>query len=129
MRQLSLTYDASVVGAGDWDAELGWFRRAVEVVGEKEVAYRLDIGPSQLSDAVRERERKNVHGRWISVVRHMVTDAMLAEYLGLICTRHGYETPKRKEPKNDREARRAERAWLREHAPALLEMMDREVGS
>lgn len=128
MRQLSLTYDAGSVGAADWDTELGWFRRAVEVVGAKEVAFRLDVQASHLSDAMHERERKNVHGRWISVVRHMVPEVMLAEHLALICGLNGYDAPKRKEPKNDRDARRAERAWLREHAPALLEMMDREVG-
>lgn len=128
MRQLSLTYDAATVGAGDWDAELGWFRRAVDVVGAKEVAYRLDIAGSHLSDAMKEAERKNVHGRWISIVRHMVPEAMLAEHLALIAGKHGYKVERIK-PFTPDEQLRAEHEWMRRNAPGLLDAMAKELGT
>lgn len=128
MRQLTLAYDAATVGASDWDAELQWFRRAVDIVGAKEVAYRLDIQPSHLTDAQYERERKNVHGRWISVVRHMVPEAIIAEHLKLICAQHGYKV-ERVEPMTPEQARRAEHEWLRLRAPWVLEAMKGDLGT
>lgn len=127
-QQLSLVYDAASVGASDWDSELGWFRRAVDVLGHKEVAYRLDVQPSNLTDALHERERKNVHGRWISVVRRMASPALLAEHLELICSLHGYAVPKRKKPMTDAEENRAIRELLRTHAPAIASLVDKEIG-
>lgn len=126
--QLALVYDAAVVGAQDWNAELGWFQRAVEIVGHKEVAYRLDVQPSNLTDAIHERERKDVKGKWISVVRHMVPEDMRAEYLRIVNAQLGYTAPKRKKPRSGDEQARDQRAWLKEHAPALLELMDKDIG-
>lgn len=53
--QLALAYDASHAGADDWTEIIAWFRRAVDVLGHKEVAFKLDIGPSQLADALFEQ--------------------------------------------------------------------------
>lgn len=127
MQQLALTYDAATVGAADWDAELGWFRRAVDVIGHKEVAYRLDIAGSHLTDAMKEAERKNVHGRWISVVRRMAPSSLVEESVRLVCGFHGFEPPKRIRTKTEAEARRDERAWMEKNCPGLLVMMDSEV--
>lgn len=126
--QLALSYDAATVGAADWDAELGWFRRAVDVVGHKEVAYKLDVQPSNLTDALHERERKDVKGKWISTVRRMVPEDMRAEYLRLVSTQLGYETPKRIKPMTAEEENRAMRDLLRSHAPAMLSLIDKELG-
>lgn len=127
MSQLALVYDAATVGAADWDAELGWFRRAVDVVGHKEVAYRLNVKPSNLTDALAERERKNIKGRWISIVRHMVPESLLIDDLQIIASAHGYEV-KRKKPKNPEQVNREREQWLKEHAPAVLELMSRDLG-
>lgn len=126
--QLALAYDAASVGAEDWDVELGWFRRAVDVLGHKEVAFRLDVQPSNLTDALHERERKDVKGKWISTVRRMVPDAMRAEYLALLANQLGFLAPKRKKTRTAEEDNRERRTWMKQHAPALLELMDREIG-
>ncbi len=126
--QLALVYDAATVGASDWDDELRWFRRAVDVIGAKEVAYRLDIQPSNLTDALHERERKDVKGKWISVVRRMVPDAMIEDYVRLLNVTHGYEAPKRLKVKTPEERERERREWMAKHSPALLELMDKELG-
>ncbi len=125
--QLSMVYDAASVGAADWDAEREWFARAVDTIGPKEVAYKLDIAGSNLSDAIKEEQRKNVHGRWISVVRRMASPILVEEYVRLICGLSGFERPVRKQPKTADEARRDERAWLAKNAPGLLELMDAQV--
>lgn len=69
--QMPLALGAVSESASDWDLVLAWFRRAIDVIGHKEVAYRLDIAPSNLSDAINERERKDVKGRWIATVLRM----------------------------------------------------------
>ncbi len=127
-RQLVLAYDAAHVGATDWDDELGWFRRAVDVLGHKEVAYRLDVQPSNLTDALHERERKDVKGKWISIVRRMAPDVLLADYVRLINVRYGFESPKPLRTRTSAEENRERRAWMEKHAPALLELMDKELG-
>jgi hypothetical protein len=126
--QLALVYDAAHVGASDWDEELKWFRRAVDVLGHKEVAYRLDVQPSNLTDALLERERKDVKGRWISVVRRMVPDALLADYVRIVTVTHGYEFPKRLRARTPEETNRETRDWLEKNAPAVLSVMDKELG-
>jgi hypothetical protein len=126
--QLALVYDAAVVGAADWNAELGWFRRAVDVIGHKEVAYRLDVQPSNLTDALNERERKDVKGHWISKVRRMATPSMLDEYVEMIAAMHGYIKPLRQRPRTEAEELRETRELLRQHAPAMLALVDKEMG-
>jgi len=126
--QLALVYDAAVVGAADWDAELRWFRRAVDVIGHKEVAYRLDVQPSNLTDALMERERKDVKGKWISTVRRMVTPSLLDEYMGLLSSMHSFEEPKRKKPMTAEQENRVVRELLRHHAPSVLQLIDKELG-
>jgi hypothetical protein len=129
--QLALVYDAAAVGAADWSDELGWFRRAVDVIGHKEVAYRLDVQPSNLTDALNERERKDVKGVWISKVRRIVAQGapgLLDEYMGLLAKVHGYETPKRRKPRTADEELNETRELLRTHAPAVLALVDKEMG-
>lgn len=126
--QLALVYDAAVVGAADWDAELRWFRRAVDVIGHKEVAYRLDVQPSNLTDALHERERKDVKGKWISTVRRMVTPAVIDEYVEMIALTCGYLKPQRQRPRTEAEELRETRELLRTHAPAMLALVDKEMG-
>ncbi len=126
--QLALVYDAAHVGATDWDAELGWFRRAVDILGHKEVAYKLDVQPSNLTDALHERERKDVKGKWISVVRRMVPDEMRAEYLRFLSSSFGYEMPKRVRTRTSAEELREMRDALKRIAPGVLVLVDKELG-
>ncbi len=126
--QLALTYDASTEGSDDWTEIRAWFSRAVLVVGAKEVAYRLDIQASNLTDAIKEAERKEIKGRWISTVLCMVPQPVRDEYLAIVARQHGYEEPKLKKPRDFEARRRQERDWMAKNAPALLEVMDKEIG-
>jgi hypothetical protein len=94
--QLALAYDAVSSGAEDWTAIEDWFRRAVAIIGEKEVAFRLDIKASNLTDACKEAERKSIKARWISIVLRMAPEPLVREYLEILSRQHGYEDPKRK---------------------------------
>lgn len=126
--QLALAYDAAHAGSDDWALILGWLRRAVDVIGHKEVAYKLDIAPSQLTDALLERERKDVKGKWIPTILRMVPEAMREEFLRMLCSAHEYETPKKKNPRTPEEENREMRRLLATHAPAMLALVDKELG-
>jgi hypothetical protein len=126
--QLALVYDAAHAGADQWAAELAWLRRAVDVIGHKEVAYKLDVQPSQLTDALLERERKDVKARWLPTVLRMVSEEMRAEYLRIVCEPLGYETPKRRRTRTPEEEVREIRELLRTQAPAVLALVEKEIG-
>ena len=127
--QLALSYDPAHAGADDWAAELAWIRRAVDQLGHKEVAFKLDIAPSQLTDALLERERKDVKAKWVSTILRMVTEDMRGEYLRLVNTAHGYKAPERLKPRTPEEENREIRTILLQHAPALLQLVDKELGN
>ena len=126
--QLALAYDASSVGAGDWTEIEDWFKRAVATVGEKEVAFRLDIKASNLTDACKEAERKSIKARWISIVLRMCPETLVREYLEIISRQHGYEDPKRKRIKTAEEVNSERDRWLEQNAPAVLAMMRKDIG-
>src|SRR5690349_9721987 len=126
--QLALVYDAVSSGAGDWSEIEDWFKRAVATVGEKEVAFRLDIKASNLTDALKEAERKSVKARWISVVLRMCPETLVREYLEIVSRQHGYEDPKRKRIKTAEEINRERDLWLEQNAPAVLAMMKKDLG-
>lgn len=126
--QLALTYNAASVGADDWAEIEDWFRRAVGTIGEKEVAFHLDIKPSNLSDALFARERKDIKAKWVAVVLRMAPEPVVREYLEILCRHHSYEAPKRIRPKTAEERERERQEWLAKNAPAVLAMMQKEIG-
>jgi hypothetical protein len=126
--QLALAYDAGSSSAADWTEIENWFRKAVGVVGEKEVAFRLDVKASNLSDALLSRERKEIKARWISAVLRMCPEVLVREYLDIVSRQHGFEEPKRKRIKTAEEMNRERDAWLEQNAPAVLAMMRKDVG-
>jgi hypothetical protein len=126
--QLALTYDAAHAGADDWAVELAWLRRAVDVIGHKEVAFKLDIAPSQLTDALLERERKDVKAKWVATILRMVPEEMRAEYMRIVSNAHGYETPKKRKALTPEQELREMRALLKREAPAVLSLVDKELG-
>lgn len=125
--QLALAYDVAHAGADDWAVELVWLRRAVDVIGHKELAYKLDIAPSQLTDALLERERKDIKAKWIKTILRMVPDAMRDEYMRLVATPLGYEV-KRAKTRTPEEELREMRELLKREAPGVLAIVDKEMG-
>jgi hypothetical protein len=127
--QLALAYDASHVGAALWARKLAWLRRAVDVLGHKEVAFKLDVAPSNLTDALLERERKDVKAKWFDVVLAMPLPAeMKAEYVRMTCDALGYEMPERRRTKTAEEELRELRQLLKANAPVVLALVDKEMG-
>lgn len=123
-------YDAAHAGADQWALELAWLRRAVDVLGHKEVAYKLDVQPSQLTDALLERERKDIKAKWFATVLRMpgLPEEMRAEWLRLACESLGYEAPKRKRTMTPEEELRELRRVLKEQAPMVLALAEKEMG-
>lgn len=127
--QLALSYDAAYVGADVWQQKLAWLRRAVDVLGHKDVAFKLDIAPSQLTDALLERERKDIKAKWFDVVLAMsLPFEMRAEYVRITCEALDYETPKPKQKKTKEQLLREQHDWLEQNAPAVLAMMRKDIG-
>jgi hypothetical protein len=107
--------------------KLDWLRRAVDVLGHKEVAYKLDVQPSQLTDALLERERKDVKAKWFDVVLAMqgLPFEMKAEWIRLQCEALDFEMPKPKERKTPKQELGELREFLSSNAPALLAMFEK----
>lgn len=129
MTQLAIVYDAAHEGLAEWERQLAWLRRAVDVLGHKEVAYVLDVKPSNLADALHERERKVIKPLWFArVLRMDLPEEMRAEYLRIVCNGLGYETPKRIRTKTSAEELRDLRESLSRLAPGVLALVDKEMG-
>lgn len=71
-QQVSLSFPAAYVGGDAWNRQLDVLRAAVKHLGAKEVAFELDVGGTQLADALNERDRKVWHARWSHVVKAML---------------------------------------------------------
>jgi hypothetical protein len=125
--QLALVYDAASAGADDWEELLRWFRLAVDVIGHKEVAFKLDIAPSQLADALHERERKDVKAKWFGTVARMSPEPIVRKYVEIIARQHGY-TIERQRTRTPEEELRDMRELLKREAPGVLAIVDKELG-
>jgi len=125
--QLALPCDAATAGASTWDLVLAWARRAADVIGHKELAYKLNVKGSNLTDALLERERKDIKARWLMVILSMVPPEMCAEFLRIIAESHGYEVRPIK-IRTASEENREMRELLRVHAPSVLSLIDKEMG-
>jgi len=130
--QLSLGYSTDQQGRDVWQAIVEWARRAVDAIGHKEVAYRLNLKPSTLTDALAERKRddgtnKGMRGEWVTVIAQMSSDGMRSEYLRIVSQPLGY-VPQRVRVMDPVEELRATREALARLAPGLLAAVDKEVG-
>lgn len=128
MEQITMTYGAEVAGAADWSDQLAWLRKAVDVIGHKEVAYRLDIAPSQLTDSLLERERKDVKAKWVSVIVRLAPPEMRDEWVRINTESFGYEMPKRRRVMTPDDELVEMRRILKEQAPAILEIVEQKLG-
>lgn len=70
--QVALSFPAAYVGREAWNRQLDVLRAAVKHLGPKEVAFELDVGGTQIADALNERDRKVWHAAWTHVVKAML---------------------------------------------------------
>jgi hypothetical protein len=83
--------------------------------------------PSQLTDALLERERKDVKAKWFDVVLAMqgLPFEMKAEWIRLQCEALDFEMPKPKQKKTEKQQLAEMREFLASNAPALLSLFEK----
>lgn len=126
MSQLAIEY------SGDYAAEDGWrsvrraFAEVVEAMTAKAVCDRLDISPSQLSDALAERDRKRVAGEWIVRLIVLAPERHAMHLLRALADLRDCDAVKRV-PDPAEELRRY-RETVARLAPAIAELADEQRG-
>lgn len=86
MNQLELRPDWTVL----WDEDRRLLRRMAEAIGLKEVAFALDVAPSQLSHALDERER-NLPARWVAYLVATAPAELADEYVRRLARLRGLD--------------------------------------
>lgn len=82
MSQLALRWSAPDRDRESWAHQLELLRLVVARVSLKEVAYRLDVEPSALANALAERDRHYVRASWLSALTELAAEHGLGEELG-----------------------------------------------
>lgn len=82
--QLQIRYDGLRADDADWAELLSCLRETISALGLKEVAFRLDVQPSELAHALAERDRHSVKAKWLPVIARMAKDKALAEFFAEI---------------------------------------------
>lgn len=85
----------------DWGSVWSEFRRLlrdiVDYAGVKQVAFDLDVAPSQLVNALEERDRHHFRAAWIPYVLSQAPDDRAVEFLaalrGLECVPERKQSP------------------------------------
>lgn len=83
-------------------------RQAVANISIKELAYRLDISPSLLSDALAERSNKGVRATWLVTIIDMAPLADALAILNALGERKRIEARQRRELTPEEKAERLE---------------------
>ena len=125
--QLSLGYSPEHAGREDWRSELDWARSAVDSIGHKHVAYALDIAPSTLTDALKERDGKGLRAEHLTIIRRLAPSGLQAEWLRIVARPLGHETNPIK-TRTPEEKLRAVLDVIERGAPFLLGAIAKEIG-
>jgi hypothetical protein len=78
-----------------WSRLLEAIREAVAVITPKELAYRLDIQPSYLSEALVGRDRKGVRAEWMPTILAMAPEGARVAILTELAAPVGLEVVRR----------------------------------
>lgn len=101
-----------------WSGVLDALRDAIAVITPKELAYRLDIQPSYLSDALRGHDRKGLRAEWIPIILAMAPDSVRAAILTAMAAPCGYEVVRRRDLTPEERLARLEQRITSELGPA-----------
>jgi hypothetical protein len=102
-------------------------RQAVANISIKELAFRLDVSPSLLSDALAERSNKGVRGTWLVTVIQMAPLADALAILNTLGDLRRIESMPRKELTAEEKAERLEEK-LRTLGPTGLRLIEEALG-
>lgn len=101
-----------------WSRVLDVLRDAIAVITPKELAFRLDIQPSYLSDALRGHDRKGIKAEWIPTILAMAPDANRMAIVGELAAMCGLEVIRRKDLTPEERLARLEQRVAAELGPA-----------
>lgn len=103
-------------------------RIAVAEISIKELAYRLDVSPSLLADALAERSSKGVRAAWLITIIEMASEPVAIGILNALGERKHLESGPRKTLTPEERAARYEEK-LRSLGPVGLQLIrDAEGG-
>lgn len=95
--QIPLEFGADARAREAWAAVLRRIREGMEATGGiKEWAYKLDVAPTLLSDALHERDRKNFQARWLAAVIVLMPEPHRKALLDELAGAGGYELQPRR---------------------------------
>jgi hypothetical protein len=97
-------------------------RVAVAEISIKELAFRLDVSPSLLADALAERSSKGVRASWLVTIIELASDANATAIVSALLTRKALEVVERKSLTPEELAERYEEK-LRSLGPIGLQMI------
>lgn len=108
-------------------ALLDALKQAVANISIKELAYRLNIQPSLLADALAERANKGVRASWLITIIDMANEADALAILSALADRKRLEVVRRKELTPEEKAERLEEK-LRAMGPIGLRLIEEALG-
>lgn len=100
---------------------------AIKLISIKELAYRLDISPSYLTEALHGLNRKGFRLEWLPTVLLMAPIAAVPPIYAALGDLRGFEFS-RKRQMTEAEELAATREALKRLAPAVLVLVDQEIG-
>jgi hypothetical protein len=83
-------------------------KQAVANISIKELAYRLDVSPSLIADALAERANKGVRASWLVTIIEMANTADATAILSVLAHRKRLDVVPRKELTAEEKAERLE---------------------
>jgi hypothetical protein len=118
MDQVDLPLNGASHPETAWQLMLKLIRGIVDDIGLKEVAYDLDVSPSQLNHCLNERERHNVPAKWIPYFVTKAKDDDLPSFIALL---RGLQVKPRKELTPEQKLEKLERALAAELGEGVRE--------
>ncbi len=82
MTQEPLEFGPDAAARETWARVLVAVRAAIDTIGHKELAFRLDIAPSYLNDSLRGADRKRVQLEWLPDILDLAPDAAFERVVG-----------------------------------------------
>ena len=126
-RDLS-TEDLRAIAAKRWsDTVQPLLAAAIHRLGGKECAVLFDSSPSYISSAVKEQQGKSIAADWLVALLVAAPDATKLEILTELNRIAGFRAPERRREMTAEEELRARMRAMRRLAPAVADLIDREI--
>jgi len=114
-------------------ATAAWFalhdaiENAVRLITPKELCFRLGISAQYLSEALHNKNSKGFRVEWLTTVIAMAPLEAVLPILRAMCDLRGFDVERKKQLTPEQELA-ATRDALKRLAPAVLDLVDKEIG-